>query len=64
MRTAIKRIMHILGLRFGGMDLALVDGVHYFIEVNPTGEWGWLISSARLPIDKAIVDFLSAESPL
>jgi hypothetical protein len=63
-RTAIKRIMHILGLRFGGMDLALVDGVHYFIEVNPTGEWGWLISSARLPIDKAIVDFLSAESPL
>ena len=31
-----------LGLRFGAIDLALVDGHYRFIEINPTGEWGWL----------------------
>ncbi|MBZ9766714.1 RimK-like protein [Mesorhizobium sp. CA6] len=31
-----------LGLVFGAIDLALVDGCYWFIEINPTGEWGWL----------------------
>lgn len=51
-------LMQYLGLSFGGVDLALVGNTYYFIEVNPTGEWGWLTTSARLPIDKAIVDLL------
>ena len=37
--------MRFLGLEFGGIDFALVNGEYYFIEVNPTGEWGWLVSS-------------------
>lgn len=56
--VSIQKTMKSLGLVFGGMDLALVDDKYYFIEVNPTGEWGWLVSSAKLPIDKAIVDYL------
>ena len=44
-----------LSLSFGGINLALVGDTYYFIEVNPTGEWGWLTSCANLPIDKAIV---------
>jgi hypothetical protein len=58
--VSIQRTMESLHLKFGGMDLALVDNKYYFIEVNPTGEWGWLVSSAKLPIDKAIVDYLSS----
>lgn len=58
--VSIRKTMKSLGLKFGGMDLALVDNKYYFIEVNPTGEWGWLVSSAKLPIDKAIVDYLSS----
>jgi hypothetical protein len=32
-----------LGLRFGGIDLLVdADGRHWFCELNPNGEWGWL----------------------
>jgi len=37
-RALVKR----LGLVFGAIDLALVDDCYWFIEINPTGEWGWL----------------------
>lgn len=53
-----KTIVSELGLYFGGIDLIDSDGTYFFIEINPTGEWGWLINSANLPIHKAICDFL------
>lgn len=53
--SQIIALMKKLNLTFGGIDLALVGGTYYFIEVNPTGEWGWLASVVNLPIDKAIV---------
>ena len=53
--------MRLLRLEFGGIDLAILDDTYYFIEVNPTGEWGWLTSTAHLPIDSAIVDALVEE---
>lgn len=55
----IMQLMEKLNLTFGGIDLALVGDTYYFIEVNPTGEWGWLASSVKLPIDKAIANCLS-----
>lgn len=61
-RQQILDLMRFLGLEFGGIDFALVDGTYYFIEVNPTGEWGWLISTSHLPIDKAIVNCLVMEA--
>lgn len=57
-KKQIMALMQHLNLTFGGVDLALVGNTYYFIEVNPTGEWGWLASSAGLVIDKAIVDSL------
>ena len=48
-----------LGLSFGAIDLAYSDGRYYFFEVNPTGEWAWLVDDAGLPIDNAIANFLS-----
>lgn len=46
-----------LGLGFAAIDLIETTHGIYFIEVNPTGEWGWLSSSHR-PIDKAIAGWL------
>lgn len=31
-----------LNLTYGAIDLALSNGIFWFIEINPTGEWGWL----------------------
>ena len=47
-----------LGLSFGGIDLAVQEDDYYFIEINPTGEWSWLVDTARLEIDVAIADLL------
>lgn len=59
--TKILKLMKQLGLVFGGVDLAVMDNKYYFIEVNPTGEWGWLSSGSDMPVDKAIVDELTNE---
>lgn len=47
-----------LGLNYGAIDLALVGSRYYFIEINPTGEWAWLVNQSKLPIDEAIANFL------
>ena len=46
-----------LGLNFAAIDLIETPCDTYFIELNPTGEWGWLSSQER-PIDKAIASWL------
>jgi len=48
--TLVKK----LGLNFGAIDLAYSDGKYFFLEVNPTGEWAWLVNSAGLDIHKSI----------
>lgn len=54
----IIKLMNELGLSFGGVDLAFSNGEYYFIEVNPTGEWGWLNQYCAIPLEKAIVNEL------
>jgi glutathione synthase/RimK-type ligase-like ATP-grasp enzyme len=53
-----------LGLRYGAIDLVLKDAKYYFLEVNPTGEWAWLVDSAGLPIDSALCKLLSRPEEL
>jgi len=50
-----------LKLSFAAIDLVETPQETYFIEVNPTGEWGWLSSHER-PIDFAIADWLKSPS--
>ena len=57
-QNGITKLMGALGLSFGGIDLALSNEKYYFIEVNPTGEWGWLKRMTGYPIDEVIVDAL------
>lgn len=58
-----RRLVELLGLCFGAIDLALHKGDYYFLEVNPTGEWSWLVDRAGLPIDAALADALIRETP-
>lgn len=46
-----------LGLSFGAIDLIENRDGLFFIEINPTGEWSWLVASSR-PIDFAIAAWL------
>jgi len=48
-----------LGLSFGAIDLAFANEEYYFLEINPTGEWAWLVNSANFPIHKEIASLLS-----
>ena len=59
--NSIIKLMNTLELMFGGVDLAFSDGQYYFIEVNPTGEWGWLNQYCAIPLEKVIVDELVGE---
>ena len=59
--SAIHKLMKKLELNFGGIDLAIVAGEYYFIEVNPTGEWGWLEVKTGVNISKTIKRALTGE---
>lgn len=52
------RLTRKLGLAFAAIDLVETPEGIFFIEVNPTGEWGWLSDTER-PIDKAIASWLA-----
>jgi len=48
-----------LGLRFGAVDLILDhQGIYWFLEVNPNGQWAWIENRTGLPLTSAIVDEL------
>ena len=47
-----------LNLSFAAIDLIETHLGVFFIEVNPTGEWGWLSTEER-PIDRVIASWLA-----
>ena len=50
-----------LGRSFSAIDLIETTQGIFFIEINPTGEWGWLSTTER-PIDHAIASWLENPS--
>jgi len=50
------------GLVFGAIDLLERHGAWYFLEINPSGEWGWLQQPVGLPIAEALCDTFTALS--
>jgi hypothetical protein len=60
-RHACRSLLKHFGLRFGAIDLAKTDGELFFLEINPTGEWGWLTSPTR-PLAREIACLLSGAS--
>lgn len=55
----IIKFMKEMKLNFAGIDMALIGDGYYFIESNPTGEWGWLVRTTGFPIDIEISNFLT-----
>lgn len=54
------RLVKELGLNFGAIDFIESNGKYIFIEINPTGEWGWIVTPERR-IDTCIADWLSGD---
>ena len=59
-QARIQALMKKLELEFGGIDLVETPNGIYFLEINPTGEWGWLNNPQR-PIAWAIASWLGCQ---
>ena len=47
-------------LSFGAVDMILTPKEEYvFLEINQTGQWGWIEDLARLPISCTIAETLA-----
>lgn len=57
MEKCIKLVQG-LDLLYGAIDLVLYENEYFFIEINPTGEWAWLVDSANQKIHKSICNYL------
>ncbi|AKJ01366.1 hypothetical protein ATI61_10378 [Archangium gephyra] len=63
LRTQVVRLMDALGLNYGAFDFIVTpEGRHVFLEVNPAGEFMWLMRHPGLPIDEALADVLSGRA--
>jgi glutathione synthase/RimK-type ligase-like ATP-grasp enzyme len=57
-------LMDALGLNYGAFDFIVTpEGRHVFLEVNPAGEYMWLLRKPGLPIDEALADVLCNRAP-
>lgn len=52
------KLLKKLNLNFGCIDMAKQNENYYFIEINPTGEWDWLMYNLKLDIDEKIANNL------
>ncbi|RMI30334.1 MvdC/MvdD family ATP grasp protein [Nocardia stercoris] len=56
---SLSTLMGTLGLAFGVVDIRLgADGEHYFLEVNPQGQFAYLEIKTGLPIVASLANFL------
>lgn len=57
-RKFVKFMTH-LGLKYGQIDMILTPDEEYiFLEVNPSGQWGWIQGLTGLEIDHLIAKML------
>jgi glutathione synthase/RimK-type ligase-like ATP-grasp enzyme len=58
-QAKLLALMDRLGLVFGCVDIILTPaGEYVFLEVNPSGQWGWIEDKTGMPITSALVDLL------
>ncbi len=58
----LKKLMKILKLNTGSIDLILSnDGEYYFLEVNPVGQFGMVSNPCNYHLDKIIAEYLKNE---
>ncbi len=52
-------LMRMLGLAFGAIDLVETADGFLFLEINPTGEWGFLMKQHQ-QLDAVIAQWLAS----
>ena len=56
----ILKLMRAFNISFGAIDMILTPtGEYVFLEVNPSGQWGWIERLTKMPISKSIADLLA-----
>lgn len=61
----LKGFMDELGLRFGVFDFVVgKNGLFYFLEVNPNGQWLWLDRKSDSPVSKSLAHILTIDNKL
>jgi glutathione synthase/RimK-type ligase-like ATP-grasp enzyme len=59
----VLKLMDALGLNYGAFDFIVTpEGRHVFLEVNPSGEFMWLMQHPGLPVDQALADVLTGRA--
>lgn len=59
---SLLRMTEVLGLPFATTDFVVTaDDQHYFVDLNPNGQWGWIQEATGLPIAAAIADHLTGD---
>lgn len=59
LQAQLRELQRRLGLRYGAIDMRRSeDGVYYFLEVNPAGQWLFVEQRTGLPISEALADYL------
>ncbi len=60
-QDSLRRFMSEVGLRYGAIDLIETpQGDFVFLEINPSGQWGWIADLTGLPIPEAVADMLES----
>jgi glutathione synthase/RimK-type ligase-like ATP-grasp enzyme len=60
--TSLTKLTDHLGLAFAAADFVVDDGgQHYFVDLNPSGQWGWVAEATGLPIAAAIAAHLAGD---
>lgn len=56
-----KELLKCLGLNYGAIDYAFNGKEYYFLEINPTGEWGWLLDKTKFKLDVELCNLLTGK---
>ena len=57
-KEKILKLLQLLNLKFAALDFMLTDVDWIFLEVNATGDWGWLETRTKSNITQSYVDYL------
>lgn len=59
-KNNLVRFMETIDLRYGAIDLIETPNKDFvFLEVNPSGQWGWIHDLAGLPIPESVARMLT-----
>jgi ATP-grasp ribosomal peptide maturase len=62
--SGIRRLMDSLGLKYGALDFVVTpDGEWIFLEVNPTGQYGWIEAKTGAPLTDQLAELLAEGTP-